>query len=320
MRALVTGATGAAGSYFCEWLRREKPEVTVMGTTRGSSAWRVEGVDYATVDLAESTPEALFSPVPDYIVNFASWARVRESFDRSGAYLKNNVGLMTNLLEGYRQYAPDARFLHVSTSEVYGAVAKAAWPQGILEHAPFAPISPYAASKAAQEIMALSYFRSYRLPLVVTRSFGYVNARRSDLVATAWAYQLARIEAGKQPLVLRHGNLDSVRTFCSVDELCWAYWAVLTEGAPGEVYNIGSTEPVTLRSLLAQLVCAASEAPPIVLQLDPTLVRPADIPWQVPNVDRARARLDTSHCEVPLDTQLRRLMVEMRVRVAGEPP
>lgn len=326
MKLLVTGATGAAGSYFIEWLQREQPAVEIVGTTRAAgTGWTVPNVLYVAVDLSLAHEDPLASEMlrnvlqgVDGVVNFASWARVGESFDRPEDYLHNNINLTINLLEAWRRLAPTACFLHVSTSEVYGAVSADAYPDGIPETAPIAPISPYAASKVAQEMAAFAYWRSYKLPLVVARSFGYINSRRADLVATAWAYQLACIEAGRQEPTLRHGNLASVRTFCSIEDLCAAYWRLLIYGIPGNTYNVGSTAPVALRCLLAAL-CGEARIPPITMQPNQALVRPADIPYQVPNADKIRSRLgwcttDSSN----LATMAQLLMAEMRAKVAVE--
>lgn len=313
-RALVTGATGAAGSFFCEFLRAQHPEVEVHGTLHDPhfAFHKVEGVQYRAVELVSlvAVDYAVEQVKPDMVANFASWARVRESFDRPRAYLENNIQATLNLLEACRQYAPHARFLHCSTSEVYGNVPKGAYPGGIPESAPLCPVNPYAASKTAQEVIALSYFRSFSLPVVVTRAFGYQNSRRKDIAGTRFAVQIARVERGLQTELV-HGNLESVRTFLDVEDVCTAYWLALTNGLPGTVLNVGSTVPVSIGELLGRLVSRASRVIPT--RLDPALLRPVDVVDQVPAVERIRALGWMP--KVELNESLDRLLTEAR-RVA----
>lgn len=304
-RWLVTGATGSAGSFFCEYLRRTHPELEVHGTAHQLlGGYRVKGVTYHAYELnSRSAADFLFQQVrPDAVVHFASWARVRESFDVPANYLENNIVLTVNVLDAYRRFAPAARFLHVSTSEVYGSVPHGLYPDGIPESSPLRPVSPYAASKTAQEITVSAYVRSYQLPIITSRAFGYVNPRRPDLVLTSFAHQI--VKTGE----VRHGNLDSIRTFCDVRDLCEAYYLLLEKGEPGGIYNVGSTLPVRIGTALGLLSVLAGKE--VHLIPDPARMRPADVTNQIPDT-RLCQRTTGWTSKIPFEASLRWLLQEV---------
>jgi GDP-D-mannose dehydratase len=168
-----------------------------------------------------------------------------------------------------------------STSEVYGQVDAKDVP--ITEDAPLRPASPYAVSKVAQDLLGRSYFVSYGMRVVRTRMFAYLNPRRTDLFATSFARQVARIECGQQR-ELTHGNLDSVRTLVDVRDAMRAYWDAALCCEPGEAYNVGGTATMTVADVLRTLIGMARV--PIPTRQDPALLRPADVTLQIPNTDK----------------------------------
>src|SRR6185436_3623523 len=127
------------------------------------------------------------------------------------------------------------------------------------------------------------YFVSYGMRIVRTRMFAYLNPRRSDLFATSFARQVARIELGLQA-ELTHGNLDSVRTIIDVRDAMRAYWDALVHCTPGEAYNIGGTTTMVVGEFLNRLIAMAKVAIPT--RVDPALLRPADVTLQVPSVEK----------------------------------
>jgi GDPmannose 4,6-dehydratase/GDP-4-dehydro-6-deoxy-D-mannose reductase len=164
---------------------------------------------------------------------------------------------------------------------VYGQVDPKNVP--ITEEAPMRPASPYAVSKVAQDLMGFSYFVSYKMRIIRTRMFAYINPRRADLFATSFARQVARIERGLQKELV-HGNLDSVRTMIDVRDAMRAYWDAVLYCQPGEAYNIGGTTTITVGQFLSTLVGLAKA--PIPTRQDPTLLRPADVTLQIPSVQK----------------------------------
>ena len=221
---------------------------------------------------------------PDVVFHIASHANVRASFTNPLAVLQNNIMGTANLLEAIRLAGINPVIQLCSTSEVYGQVFENEVP--ITENQPLRPSSPYAVSKVTQDLLGLTYFRSYGMRIVRTRMFAYINPRRRDLFATSFALQAARIEAGLQKELL-HGNLNSVRTIIDVRDAMEAYWLAALRGQPGEAYNIGGETVISVGEFL-DLIKKQSRVP-IPSRVDPGLLRPADVTLQIPDVSKFRA-------------------------------
>ncbi len=286
---LITGISGSGGSYLAEYIVNNHPKVEVHGISR----WHSTTVDNLSIvhkrvtvheaDLMDmsSIIEVLQKVKPDAIFHLAAHANVRASFITPIAVLNNNIIGTANLFEAIRLSNNRPIVQLCSTSEVYGQVDPKYVP--IVEDAPIKPASPYAVSKTAQDLLGWSYFTSYKMPIIRTRMFAYVNPRRADLFASAFAKQIAWIEEGLQNKLV-HGNLDSVRTFIDVRDAMRAYWEAIVHCEPGEVYNIGGTTTMTVGKFLKKLISMAKVQ--IHTQLDPKLLRPADVTLQIPSVEK----------------------------------
>lgn len=295
---LVTGARGAMGSFMCEALaaRFKGCRVAPFGREQlGSVAAAVEAM-------------APFPPI-DYVFHFASDANVRRSFDRPLLTLSNNIGCTVTLLEALRETGQRPRVVLASTPEVYGTVTSPA--EGFLESSALRPANPYAASKVAQESILHAYAQSYAFEYVITRAGSYVNPRRLDLALSAFALQIAEAEQKGDLLVLRHGNLDTVRPWCDARDMIGAYLLAATKGQSGETYNIGAGphRAKRLGDVLADLLQFARV--PVELKLDPALLRPTDVGFSALNVDKF-ARATGWRAVTPLESSLDWLMGSMR--------
>ena len=291
--ALITGITGSGGSYLADYIVEQQPGVAVHGlarwhSTAGAGNLRRSAGKIALheADLTDfASVFALLRRVrPDVIFHIASHANVRASFETPLAVIHINVMGTANLLEAIRQAEIDPVVQLCSTSEVYGQVDPRHVP--IREDCPLNPASPYAVPKVTQYLLGFSYWRSYQMRVIRTRMFAYINPRRADLFATAFAAQVARIELGLQS-ELRHGNLDSVRTLIDVRDAMESYWLAAERGVPGEVYNIGGETVISVGEFLDLLKSQARC--PIPTRQDPTLLRPADVTLQVPDVSKFKA-------------------------------
>jgi len=291
--ALITGITGSGGSYLADYIVENQPGVALHGLARWHSTAAALNLQRSAgkltlheSDLTDfaSVFAVLRAVKPDVIFHLASHANVRASFATPLAVINNNVMGTANLLEAIRQAEIDPVVQLCSTSEVYGQVDPQHVP--ITEDCPLNPASPYAVSKVTQDLLGYSYFRSYRMQVIRTRMFAYINPRRADLFATAFASQVARIELGLQT-ELRHGNLDSVRTLIDVRDAMEAYWLAAIGGKPGEVYNIGGETVISVGNFLELLKSQARCAIPT--RLDPALLRPADVTLQIPDVGKFKA-------------------------------
>jgi len=289
-KVLITGISGSGGSYLAEHIAGLVPRVEVHGISRWHStsggqnlaglAGRVQLHECDLNDLS-SVLEVLRKVKPDAIFHLAAHANVRASFLYPHAVLSNNILGTCNLFEAVRLAGLDPLIQHCSTSEVYGQVDPQNVP--ITEDCPIQPSSPYAVSKVAQDFLGLTYFRSYGMKIIRTRMFAYINPRRTDLFATSFARQVARIEAGLQQELL-HGNLDSIRTMIDVRDAMEAYWVAILHCQPGEVYNIGGKTTISVGEFLELLKKHAKTKIPS--RQDPNLLRPADVTLQIPDTSR----------------------------------
>ena len=319
-RVLITGIGGSGGSYLAEYIVENHPAVEVFGLSRWHSVARdnlfnVSGkVKVYESDLEDfpSVLAALREVRPDAVFHLAAHANVRASFITPTSVMANNVLGTLNLLEAIRMADINPVIQLCSTSEVYGQVDPKDVP--IREDAPLRPVSPYAVSKTTQDLLGFSYFVSYKMPIVRTRMFAYLNPRRTDLFATSFARQVARVEAGLQDEIV-HGNLDSVRTIIDVRDAMRAYWMALLHCRPGEAYNIGGTTTVTVGEVLERLIRMASR--PIPTRIDPALLRPADVTLQVPDVSKFIAATGWKP-EYAFDESLEHLLGYWRERVKSD--
>ncbi|MBI3083477.1 MAG: GDP-mannose 4,6-dehydratase [Candidatus Omnitrophica bacterium] len=173
-RALITGMAGSGGSYLAEHIVEDHPEVEIHGISRWHSTTAAQNlarvrdrVVLHECDLTDfsSVFSILRSVQPDVVFHLASHANVRASFLTPLSVIQNNVLGTANLLEAVRLAGTNPVIQICSTSEVYGQVDPKDVP--IAEEAPFRPASPYAVSKAVQDLLGMAYFRSYRMPIVV---------------------------------------------------------------------------------------------------------------------------------------------------------
>jgi GDP-4-dehydro-6-deoxy-D-mannose reductase len=291
-KALITGISGSGGSYLAEYIVQEHPEIDVYGISRWHSTSSKKNLENIASNVRvlecdlndfSSVLSILKKVEPDYIFHLASHANVRASFDIPLAVLNNNIMGTANLLEAVRAADISPIIQLCSTSEVYGQVDPKNVP--IKEDCPINPSSPYAVSKTTQDMLGYVYFRSYGMNIIRTRMFAYLNPRRSDLFATSFARQVARIERGLQKELL-HGNLNSTRTLIDVRDAMESYWVATTKGKSGEVYNIGGETVISVGEFLGVLKKKAKCEIPS--RVDSGLLRPADVTLQIPDTSKFR--------------------------------
>lgn len=258
MRILVTGGAGFIGSHFVRTVlagEREGlvgAEVTVLDklTYSGNRAnldpvaqhpglTFVEG-DICDVDLVDD-----LVPGHDAVVHFAAESHVDRSIGGARPFVVTNVLGTQTLLDAAHRHGT-GRFLHVSTDEVYGSIESGSWP----EDWPLAPNSPYSASKASSDLLALAYHRTHGLDVVVTRcSNNYGPYQFPEKVIPLFVTNL--IDGRKVPL---YGDGGNVRDWLHVDDHCHGIALALTGGRSGEVYNIGGGTELTNKELTARLL------------------------------------------------------------------
>lgn len=318
MRVLITGITGMVGSHLAEYVLAHHPEVEVHGMVRWRSPRDNIRAIQDRVHLHEAELRDLNSLVrvldtvrPERIFHLAAQSYVSASYTAPADTLHTNVIGTTNLLDAIRLTKIDPRVHICSSSEVYGQVREDEVP--IRESNEFRPASPYAVSKCGEDMIALQYFLSYGIKTIRTRMFTHTGPRRGDVFAeSAFAKQIAEVEAGLRPNPIKVGNLNSVRTFADVGDAVRAYWLLLEKCTPGEVYNIGGERTMLVGEMLDVLIGMAGCR--IQYEVDPALVRPSDVTLQIPDTAKFRAATGWS-AKIPLETTLRDLLDYHRGRI-----
>lgn len=281
MRALITGSAGFAGSHLCDYLAEYTDWEIFALCYRGCSTehldplrWRIALLSGDLLDK-EWVDRTLREVRPGMVFHLAALSSPAASFGDPAGTLTNNILAQLNLLQAIQQAELLPRTLIVGSGDEYGLVRPDEIP--VREDTPLRPTSPYAVSKVAQDYMALQYYLSYGLPIVRVRPFNHIGPRQTPgFVTTDFARQIAQIEAGLLPPVVRVGNLSARRDFTDVRDMVRAYYLAATLGEPGQVYNIGSGEAHSIEEILHLLIAFCRL--PVEVETDPQKLRPVDIP------------------------------------------
>lgn len=321
MNILVTGGGGSAGSYLLERLVQDFPKdrIYALYRRRDEKVQRnlrtiADQIIPLEADLCNMAQlQKIFSQTSfDQIYHLASEADVLGSFHHPVQVLNNNILSTANLLETLRQFKQNPRFLMCSTSEVYGRVSQDKLP--LTEESAFRPASPYSVSKLCQDQLGQVYYQAFGLSVITTRMFTYLNPRRENLFATAFALQVAEIEAGLRTELV-HGNLDSVRTFIDFRDAMSAYILAMAKGQPGEAYNISGEEVASVGEFLEVLKSKAKV--PIPTRQDSSLLRPVDVTLQI--ADSSKFKSVTGwRPKYSLEESVEHLLNECRKQVVGQ--
>lgn len=308
MKALITGITGFAGSHLAEYLLAEHPEIEVHGIHR----WRspldnvsgiLDKVHLTECDLCDhnSVYRTLERVRPDYIFHLAAQSFVPTSWGAPAATITTNIIGQTHIFEAVRALGLDPVIQIACSSEEYGLVHAHEVP--MTEGNPLRPLSPYAVSKVGQDFLGYQYFQSYGLKAIRTRGFNHTGPRRGKVFVTSnFAMQLAKIKVGLQEPVIHVGNLEARRDFTDVRDMVRAYYLAVTKGKPGEVYNIGSGQTITIQELLDRLIALAGVE--VEVRQDPERMRPSDV--EILLADASKFKADTGwEPRIPFDQTLK---------------
>lgn len=280
-RVLVTGVTGFAGSHLVDYLLAQGG-YDIYGIQRWRS--RTENIEHFAdkitlleCDLRDATNtfETIAKVKPDWIFHLAAQSFVPTSWVAPSESLTTNVMAQVNIFEAVRRLGLKTRIQLACSSEEYGMVYPDEVP--IKETNPLRPLSPYAVSKVAQDMLGYQYWMSWKVDSVRTRGFNHEGPRRGPVfVASDFAKQIADIEKGRKAPVLSVGNLEAQRDFTDVRDMVRAYVLALEKCEPGEVYNICSGDAWTIQKVLDHLLGMTKAK--IEVRQDPARLRPSDVP------------------------------------------
>jgi GDP-4-dehydro-6-deoxy-D-mannose reductase len=314
---LVTGAAGFAGSHLIDRLARRGLSVTACHRVGGRrppedrpKAGAAGTIRWAAIDLLDraSIAAAIAEAAPSVIFHLAGAASVSGSWDRVATTLETNALGTHHLLEAVRQTDHRPRILVTSSALVYRPSTDA-----LAEDHQLAPATPYGVSKLAEEMIALCAAQDDGLSIVVARPFNHVGPHQLPSYALAsFAQQIARIEAGLAPRVLRVGNLDTKRDVTDVRDTVRAYELLAERGQPRRCYNVSSGRAVIIGDVLASLLRLAKVE--VSVEIDDARLRPQDHPVLVGDPSRIREEIGW-HAEIPLEQTLSDLLTYWRSEV-----
>jgi GDP-4-dehydro-6-deoxy-D-mannose reductase len=280
---LITGISGFVAFHFLQCLNSlQKMNIEVLGIDRNIPrdiehynfnnikirSLLLDITDYKTLEIA------IVSFSPTYIVHLASFSSVSKSWQEPIDSFINNTNIFLNIIEIIRKNDIKCRILSVGSSEEYGNVPENCIP--IKETMHLNPISPYAVARVSQEMLSQCYISSYKLDIILTRSFNHIGPRQSDaFVIPSFVKQiLENIKEGKSDIKLHTGNISIVRDFLDVRDVVRAYYLLLEKGKSGELYNVSTGIGHTLKEIifmLAELLKVNIE-----IEVDSDKIRPND--------------------------------------------
>jgi GDP-mannose 4,6-dehydratase len=325
INVLITGITGMVGSHLVDFLL-ERTDWDIYGLCRWRSPLdnishllsRINANDRLHLvygDLRDylSIHEAMRKAKPDYVFHLAAQSYPKTSFDAPLDTLETNIQGTANVLEALRKNEIKAITHVCASSEVFGRVPREKLP--IDEECTFHPASPYAISKVGTDLLGRYYAEAYNMTVMTTRMFTHTGPRRGDVFAeSTFAKQIAMIEHGLIPPVVKTGNLESLRTFADVRDAVRAYFLLVTVNPkPGAYYNIGGTYTCTVGDMLKTLL-SFSTVKKIKVETDTERLRPIDADLQVPNTSKFKAVTGWVP-EIPFEKTMQDLLDYWRSRV-----
>lgn len=239
MNILVTGGAGFIGSHFIKWILNDQNNVSVINLDKLTYAGNLQNLEKVSThpryrfikgDICDQKlVEDIFSAGIDIVVNFAAETHVDRSIQSADQFIQTDMKGVYVLLEASKKFGVE-RFIQISTDEVYGSIS-----EGFVdENAPLMASNPYSASKAGGDRLAYSYFKTFNVPVIITRTcnnygpFQYPEKLIPLFVTNA-------IEGKPLPL---YGDGLNRRDWIHAIDHCRAVWFLCQSGTPGEVYNV----------------------------------------------------------------------------------
>ena len=306
MKALITGAEGFLGHYLA-------PELENNGYEVVRCSWpELEGFVSMDILNKERVREVLAAEKPDVIFHLAGQSNVPISWREPVMTMETNGVGFINILDAVREVNPQMRIVAIGSSDEYGNLQELG--ANVTEDIPVRPMTPYAASKVAQENIGLIYNRAYKMNICMVRSFNHGAAHQiRGFMMTDFASGIAEVEAGKRDC-LKVGNLESSRDFTHAKDAVRAYRLIAEKGHAGEIYNVGSGNPYTAQQILDKMLALAKCE--IRVEQDPARMRPSDTPVVRCNHDKLTAHTGWVP-QYTMDDIVHEVMEDWRARVAA---
>ncbi len=285
MKALIIGGGGFAGGYLINELSDNGYDV--FATCLEGENIEGDCSEYALDITRKDDISVILNDVqPDLIFHLAAQSSVAVSWKDPQLTAEINVIGAINVLEAVREYGGKNRLIVIGSGEEYGYIRENACP--LKETEPLHPGNIYAATKVCQEMTAEIYARAYKMDIVMVRAFNHSGpGQDSTFVISDFCRQIAEIEKGGRPPVIRVGNLSAMRDFTDVRDIARGYRLLAEKGVSGQIYNIGRGRAVSIQYILDTALSLSNAD--ISVEKDPERLRASDIPIIEPDISKITA-------------------------------
>lgn len=281
-RFLITGFSGFVGRHFLQYLYDKNETTEVFGIDIRKPAFDTSvyadrlKISFKEVNLLdkESLKAVLESFRPQYILHLASFSSVAFSWQHPEESFVNNTNIFLNMTGILKELQLPCRVLSIGSSEEYGNVLPKHLP--LKEDMQLQPVSPYAVARVSQEMLSKVFVDSYHLDIILTRSFNHIGPWQDErFVVPSFIRRILNIrDAGLSKGTIETGDTTIIRDFVDVRDVVNAYYMLLTEGTPGEIYNICSGTEIALSDIIAQIADIVGVK--VSTKVNPEYVRPND--------------------------------------------
>ncbi len=281
-KIIITGFSGFVSRHFLDYLYENNLKYEVLGADVNEPKLDIN--QYSDVlDITfkkcnmldeEAVNEMVEGFAPDYVLHLAAFSSVAYSWEHPADCFNNNTKIFLNLTNAVRKLPNRCRILSVGSSEEYGNVSKDQLP--LREDMSLTPVSPYAVARVSQEMMSKVYVDSFDMDIVLTRSFNHMGPHQDErFVIPSFVRRILDVkESGRESGIIETGDTTIVRDFVDVRDVVRAYYGLLMDGEPGEVYNICKGQGVALSEIISEIADVVGVS--IQGKVNPEFVRPDD--------------------------------------------
>lgn len=315
-RFLITGFSGFVGRHFLQYLYDKNEAMEVFGIDIRKPAFDTSVYDdrlkisFKEVNLLdkEALKEILEIFKPQYILHLASFSSVAFSWQHPEESFVNNTNIFLNMTGILKELQLPCRVLSIGSSEEYGNVLPEHLP--LKENMQLQPVSPYAVARVSQEMLSKVFVDSYHLDIILTRSFNHIGPWQDErFVVPSFIRRILNIrDAGLSEGTIETGDTTIIRDFVDVRDVVNAYYMLLTEGTPGEIYNICSGMGIALSDIIDQIADIVGVK--VSTKVNPEYVRPNDNRVVVGSHEKITEELGWQPC-VKWEQTLRDMVEEM---------
>jgi GDP-4-dehydro-6-deoxy-D-mannose reductase len=275
---LITGFSGFVARHFLDFLEKNERNISVVGVDISPPKFKFDHYNHITCNFkiinlidSEQVRDLIEVVRPDAIVHLASFSSVAYSWKEPSLSFKNNTNIFLNIIEQVSKLSRPCRILSVGSSEEYGHVLDKDLP--ISEDHPLMPSSPYAVARVAQELLSRVYVDSFKLDIILTRSFNHIGPGQDERFVVPSFIKKIKESKNTNKSILT-GDVSLVRDFVDVRDVVSAYYHLLQNGKSGEVYNICSGKGVSLLEIIQEISGILDIE--VQHEVDPNLIRPSD--------------------------------------------